>query len=60
SDPDITFTWRDPNEAIKFLKGKPFEGFTKIPLKEYKHMFRYRYITGTTVADLVFKRSKRL
>ena len=50
-DPDITFTWRDPNEAIKFLKGKPFEGFTKIPLKEYKHMFRYRYITGTTVAD---------
>ncbi len=50
-DPDITFTWRDPNEAIKFLKGEPFEGFTRIPLTEYKHMFRYRYVTGSKVAD---------
>ena len=50
-DPDITFTWRDPDEAIKFLKGEPFEGFTRIPLKDYKRMFRYRYVTGWKVAD---------
>ncbi|MHA2392653.1 MAG: DUF362 domain-containing protein [Promethearchaeota archaeon] len=50
-NPDITFTWRDPDEAIKFLKGEPFEGFTRIPLKEYKRIFRYRYVIGSKVAD---------
>ncbi|MHA2290040.1 MAG: indolepyruvate ferredoxin oxidoreductase subunit alpha [Promethearchaeota archaeon] len=50
-DPDITFTWRDPDETIKFLKGESFQGFNRIPLKEYKHMFRYRYITGWKEAD---------
>ncbi len=50
-DPDITFIWRDPDEAIKFLKGESFEGFTRIPRKEYKRIFRYRYVTGSTVAN---------
>lgn len=51
NDPDITFTWRDPDESIKFLKGETFQGFNRIPLKEYKHMFKYRYIKGWKEAD---------
>jgi len=50
-DPDIMFTWRDPDLTIKFLKGESFEGFGRIPLKEYKHMFKYRYTTGYKIVD---------
>ena len=49
ADPDITFTWSDPEESIKFLSGGFFEGFSSVPRKEYKEMFEYQYITGFEV-----------
>lgn len=64
-DPDITFTWRDPVEAIKFLKGENFTSFRTIKqytyganeedyrkyIKQYNRMYRYRYTTGWKIAD---------
>lgn len=50
-DPDMTFIFRDPDEAIKFLKGEAFDEFGPIPHKEYKGRFRFRYTTGWKIAD---------
>ncbi len=64
-DPDITFTWKDPDETIKFLKGQNFRQFQTLKqytygandesyrsyLKQYKRMYRYRYTTGYKIVD---------
>lgn len=64
-DPDITFIWREPDEALKFLKGENFRQFRTLKqytygandedyrkyLKQYKRMYRYSYTTGYKIVD---------
>jgi len=64
-DPDIIFTWREPKEAIRFLNGEYFEKFGTLKqykygdnekphrnyVKQYKHIYRYRYTIGWKIVN---------
>jgi len=45
-DPDITFAWKDPDDAIRFLKGEAFDEFGHVPHRDYRGEFRFGYTCG--------------
>lgn len=51
ADPDITFIWTDPDEAIRFLKGETFSEFAHVPHREYRGEFRFGYTAGWDTVD---------
>jgi len=50
-DPDITFIWEDPDEAIRFLEGESFSEFAHVPHRDYRGEFIFRYTAGWDTVD---------
>lgn len=49
-DPDITFTFTDPDEALRFLKGESFKEFSRNRHKE-SNQITFRYTKGWRDTD---------